>query len=358
MREFRHILHSAGCKQVLCRLEAVRGNVPHSLAARAGRCVFSQQFDGNVANRTQSLPASETNAWRAVARVLRSPVDTVGSAVFPSQCRICEHPLLHLSRTPVCAECWRDLHEQSTENLCSVCGEHLGFGDLRFGVTQALEDSGKRRLCHLCERARPPFQQAVAFGVYEGRLRALIHLLKYERVETVAAPLGELLARAIANFEKLPEELTVIAVPLHASKQRERGFNQTVLLAEACVKGLRRAMPELRLKLVLRALGRQRGTESQSGLTPHQRRRNLRGAFFMAEPEKIAGRTVLLLDDIYTTGATARECTRTLLRGGAAAAYVATLARSQREGVAFWDAAMTRTGTFQENGTAATAMRH
>lgn len=276
-------------------------------------------------------------------RVFRYPLDTVGSAVFPSQCRICEHPLLHLSRTPVCAECWRDLHEQSTENLCGLCGEHLGFGDLRFGVTRGLEDSGRRRLCHLCERARPPFQQAVAFGVYEGRLRALIHLLKYERVETAAVPLGTLLARAIANFEGLPETLTVVAVPLHQSKEHERGFNQTVLLAGACVKALRNIMPHLRLKPALRALGRQRGTESQSGLTPHQRRRNLRGAFFVADPEKIAGQSVLLLDDIYTTGATARECARTLLRGGAAAVYVATLARSQREGVAFWDAAASKT---------------
>jgi ComF family protein len=319
-------------------LEAVRGSVPHSLAARVGRCVFSQRFDRNAANRAQGLPVSETNAWRAVVRVLRSPVDTVGSAVFPSQCRFCEHPLLHLSRTPVCAECWRDLHEQSTENLCELCGENLGFGGSRF----AAADLFAPRLCALCERARPPFHQTVAFGVYEGTLRALIHLLKYERVESAAAPLGALLARSIANFENLPEALTVVAVPLHRLKEHERGFNQTVLLAGACVKTLRKTMPHVQLRSAVRALGRQRGTESQSGLTPHQRRRNLRGAFFVAEPERIAGSAVLLLDDIYTTGATARECTRTLMRGGAAAVYVATLARSQREGVAFWDAAATR----------------
>lgn len=199
-------------------------------------------------------------------------------------------------------------------------------------------------MCHLCERARPPFQQAVAYGVYEGTLRALIHLLKYEQIPTVAAPLGALLAKSIESMKNVadfPDSLTVVAVPLHATKERQRGFNQTILLAENAARALHKLRSELHLTMALRALGRQRGTESQSGLTPHQRRKNLRGAFFVAEPEQVIGRSVLLLDDIYTTGATARECTQTLLRGGAARVYVATLARSQREGVAFWDSAAT-----------------
>lgn len=196
-------------------------------------------------------------------------------------------------------------------------------------------------MCDLCERARPPFQQAVAYGVYEGTLRALIHLLKYERIAPVAVPIGELLAQSIAKFKNLPNSLTVIAVPLHTAKERERGFNQTILLAEAAVRALHRNLPQMHFEMAPGALGRQRRTDSQSGLTPHQRRINLRGAFFAAEPERIQGRAILLLDDIYTTGATARECSRTLLRAGAASVYVATLARSQREGVAFWDSAVT-----------------
>ncbi|MGC1782624.1 MAG: ComF family protein [Acidobacteriaceae bacterium] len=276
-------------------------------------------------------------AWRAVARVLRSPIDAVSCAVFPSRCRLCDQSLLHFSETPVCADCWRDLHEQPTNHLCAICGEQLGFGDLRFAVSASAQESAA--LCEMCERARPPFEQAVAYGVYEGTLRALIHLLKYERVAAAAKPLGVLLAESIGNFASLPDSLTVVAVPLHATKERERGFNQTILLAEATVKALQKHRPHLRLHLAFRALGRKRGTESQSGLTPHQRRKNLRGAFFVAESDKIAGQPVLLLDDIYTTGTTARECAQTLLRGGAAAVYVATLARSQREGVAFWDSA-------------------
>lgn len=301
-----------------------------------GRCVFPRQSPKSL-DRASTLPPSEMAAWRAVARVLRSPVDAVSCTVFPSLCRLCNQPLLHVSAAPICAVCWDDLPEQIPTQLCTVCGEQLSVGGLRFAAKATRQSLGVGSLCPLCERLRPPFQLAVAYGAYEGTLRALIHLLKYERIPTVAAPLGELLARTIARREDLPPVLTVVAVPLHTIKQRERGFNQTVLLAETTVRSLRKQRSDLQLRLDLEAMGRQRATENQSGLTPHQRRRNLRGAFFIRQPERIAGRAILLLDDIYTTGATARECTRTLLRAGAASVHVATLARSQREGVAFWD---------------------
>ena len=309
-----------------------------------GRCVFPRQSPRSP-DRASTLPPSEMAAWRAVARVLRSPVDAVSCAVFPALCRLCNQPLLHLSTAPICADCWADLPEQIPDNLCTVCGERLSVGGLRFATTSALRASGGENLCHLCERARPPFQLAVAYGEYEGTLRALVHLLKYERIPTIAAPLGALLAGTIARCQDLPPSLTVVAVPLHGSKQRERGFNQTVLLAEATLRSLRQRRPDLELQAAFEAMGRQRATENQSGLKPHQRRRNVRGAFFVRQPEKVAGRAMLLLDDIYTTGATARECTRTLLGAGAFSVHVATLARSQREGVAFWDAVGTGSRT-------------
>jgi ComF family protein len=244
--------------------------------------------------------------------------------------------LLHLSTAPICAVCWADLPEQIPDNLCTLCGERLSVGGLRFATTA--RSSEGENLCHLCERARPAFHLAVAYSEYEGTLRALIHLLKYEHIPTIAGPLGKLLAGTIARRLDLPPSLTVVAVPLHGRKQRERGFNQTALLAEATVRSLRRQRPDLELQVAFEAMGRQRATETQAGLTPHQRRRNVRGAFFVRQPEQVAGRAMLLLDDIYTTGATARECTRTLLSAGALSVHVATLARSQREGVAFWDA--------------------
>ena len=292
------------------------------------------------------MPPSQISAWRAVARVLRSPLDAVSCAAFPSRCRLCDHPLIHFRQTPVCQQCWLELQQQSPIDLCTICGEHLGWGDLRFSPRSGTD---VRSLCELCERARPPFVQAAAYGVYADTLRALIHLLKYERVPPVAVPLGALLAQSVQHFGNLPAHMTVVAVPLHAGKQRERGFNQSALLAAAAVRALGRIRPQTHFTAAFHALERSRGTDSQSNLTPRQRRLNLRGAFSLGRPEQIAGRAILLLDDIYTTGATARECTRTLLGAGAASVHVATLARSQREGIAFWDTAAAGKNAFGDS---------
>jgi len=173
-------------------------------------------------------------------------------------------------------------------------------------------------------------------------LRSLIHLLKYDGILPVAERLGCLLAEAIVKLEgdsgTAPDwaerEVLVIAVPLHPAKKKQRGFNHAELLAKAAVRELRRRRPEWKLTLAGGGLERRKATLSQAGLSPHQRRANLRGVFFAAQPELVAGRQILLIDDIYTTGATARACSRVLRRAGAASVRVATVARPQRENVA------------------------
>ena len=110
---------------------------------------------------------------------------------------------------------------------------------------------------------------------------------------------------------------------------------------------IRRRHPQLGLHLESSLLKRVRITVSQAGLTTHQRRQNLRGAFFAPHSGRLAGRHVLLIDDIYTTGATARACSRVLMNAGAASVRVATVARAQREGVASWDTGFLQTG-FQQ----------
>jgi predicted amidophosphoribosyltransferase len=119
------------------------------------------------------------------------------------------------------------------------------------------------------------------------------------------------------------------------------------LLARAAMAAMRRRHPQLGLHLESSLLKRVRVTLSQAGLTTHQRRQNLRGAFFAPLPGRLAGRHVLLIDDIYTTGATARACSRVLMNAGAASVRVATVARAQREGVASWDTGFLRAG-FQQ----------
>jgi ComF family protein len=204
--------------------------------------------------------------------------------------------------------------------LCPVCGERM----LAPFIVSA--EPGES-LCGLCQRLRPPYVRAMAYGSYDGGLRELIHLLKYEKVRPAANVLGRMLSEIIDELKPAFGEapVLVVPVPLHASKKRERGFNQSELMARAAVK---QSSLGSRLEVGPDLLERSRITHSQIGLSRHQRRENIRGAFLVAKPEKVAGREVLLIDDVFTTGTTVSECARILRRAGASKVFVATAART------------------------------
>jgi ComF family protein len=237
--------------------------------------------------------------------------------LFPAECRICDAPLIRISRLPVCETCLEALRPLAG-SLCGVCGEAL--------LSPAFLERSEPR-CGLCQRLHPPFEKAVAYGSYDGGLRDLIHLLKYQQVRPAGAVLGRMLAETVSVLESdLPTgPILIIPVPLHAKKRSQRGFNQSEVIARAALKHLNR--PE-RFRISVGALLRRRETESQIGLTRHQRRENLRGAFVVSDPEQITQCNVLLVDDVYTTGTTVSECARVLRRAGVNRVYVATVART------------------------------
>lgn len=242
--------------------------------------------------------------------------------LFPSDCRICGQPLLNISRLPVCPDCL-DQIEPVRGRVCSICGE-------RVLSSYAISDPDGLTRCPVCRRIERPFERAVAYGSYDGGLRELIHLLKYNGVRPAAAVLGRMLAEAIAGLhsglhsEFLQPTILVIPVPLYKGKRRQRGFNQAELIARAALKYLHDEKLHIRVDL----LHRIRDTHSQIGLTSHQRRENLRGAFAVESAADITGADVILVDDVYTTGTTASECARVLTRAGARRVWVATVART------------------------------
>lgn len=235
--------------------------------------------------------------------------------------------------TPVCEACLKSVRAQ-TATLCRRCGEALDMEGVRYAGQFPLEGL----LCAPCRRVPPSFERAVAYATYRNELREMIHLLKYERMAAIAKPLGRLLARSIETLEQeAAPELLVVAVPLFPGKERERGYNQAVLLADAALAHLKTTRPSWRLVAAHTAIRRVKDTRSQFELTPKGRRNNLQGAFTVSDKSNLVGREVLLVDDIYTTGATARACAQALRRAGAAKVWVATLSRAQPEMVASWN---------------------
>jgi ComF family protein len=174
-------------------------------------------------------------------------------------------------------------------------------------------------LCMVCRESLVNFDSAYSFGSYEGTLRKLIHLYKYGKVETLAEPLGRLLLRSLPLDQKFD---LIVAMPMHWLKRWQRGFNQAELLARPVARRY-----GLQLASHLRRI---RYTKPQAGLSEAQRRQNLRNVFSVAKPSHVAGKRVLIVDDVFTTGATLRAAAAALKQAGAAYVCALTLARADR----------------------------
>lgn len=229
--------------------------------------------------------------------------------LMPPQCLHCDAPVG--SRGSLCAACWTSLkliERPFCERLALPFGYDPGAGALS---PEAIADP-------------PPFGRLRAVAGFEGAARELVHRLKYRDRLDLAAAMARWMARAAA--ELVPAAELVVPVPLYRWRLWGRRFNQSAELAAALAREIGRPMPPL-------ALQRIKPTRRQVGLSAEQRRDNVRGAFAV-DPQRrgeIAGRHVLLVDDVYTTGATAKAATRALLRAGATGVDVAVFARVVRD---------------------------
>lgn len=223
----------------------------------------------------------------------RTLVDPLLAVVFPSRCPACGSGVAHPSRGPLCESCWQRLPRHGSPR-CSC------------GVPLAPRAPGQ---CGRCRRGLSPFEAGASLGPYEGVLRTLLHELKYHGRRKVAARLAEALLTSPGVVRVVEPGVVLVPVPLHPRRWRERGYNQSELLAQELARrtGLEVAAP---------ALVRRKDTAPQTGLGAAGRRANVAGAFAVRKRARIVGRTVVLVDDVFTTGATARACAHALRAAG------------------------------------------
>jgi ComF family protein len=185
-------------------------------------------------------------------------------------------------------------------------------------------------LCGACRASDPSFDLARAFGIYRGTLRLLILQLKFQRRERLGRRLGALLTHAWSKLGGLVdgEPLHIVPVPLFRLRERERGYNQARLLAEGLKHSLDRTPAGRKMKIDAGLLVRNRATLPQAGLKLHARKENVRNAFEVVKPGLAAGRQVILVDDVMTTGATLSACAAALRKQGAAKVYALAMARA------------------------------
>jgi ComF family protein len=228
--------------------------------------------------------------------------------IYPMDCAECLGPARDRRLPFFCHPCWESIRPLNGP-LCPCCGQP-------FGSPVALTHS-PGHLCGNCRESPPAFDCARSPYAYEGVLARAIHMFKYRKCPSLASPLADLM---LVWREKIPPVDLVLAVPLHPKRLRVREFNQSLLLAH-------RLATRLGLPLSLNHLLRVRPTLPQTELHRADRVQNVRRAFAAQQADGLQGRTVLLVDDVFTTGATVNECAKALRRAGVKGVFVWTLAR-------------------------------
>ncbi len=242
---------------------------------------------------------------------LRVSLEYLLSWIYPEKCRECGVLIQRLqSSDPAvvqnrffCCDCW-DKIEDIGPRYCPVCSHP-------FQSAAALSHS-PTHVCGDCRRDPPYFTKAITPYRYEGALIKAVQLFKYEEQVALAKLLSDLLLGALTGL-KID---VVMGIPLHPKKLRSRSFNQSVLLAK-------RLALHFSWPLYVDVMSRTRETLPQVGLSKKARQKNIRGVFSVQRPEQISGQCVLLVDDVYTTGATLKEGAKTLRKAGAKEVFVA-----------------------------------
>jgi len=250
--------------------------------------------------------------------MLRPLLVSLRQLVLPAHCAACGAPAPPDWRAPLCGKCGRTLAQLMEMSYCPRCGRHAG--------PHTWDESG----CLFCRLYPIRHDATVRVGAYADPLRSLILRCKDERRAEIAPFLGRLLADRVALAPWADRVDVVVPVPLHWGRRIRRGFNQAEILSRF-VAGAGNG------RVARRRLLRVRPTPHQSRLAADRRRANVRGAFEVRRrAADLAGRRVLLVDDVMTSGTTVAECTRVLKKAGAREVYVAVVATADYDEPGAW----------------------
>ena len=233
--------------------------------------------------------------------------------LIPSNCVVCDGKLSYQKPYQVCPRCWEQL--PLIRHYCPSCGQPYASFSRTPGAPL--------HICGTCRQGiRPYLARARSIGLYQGVLKQLIQHFKYHQKSSLGPQLAGWM------IQHMPDELNpasldyILPVPLHIKRLREREFNQALVLAKSIAHHYRRP-------LMVHNLYRRIFHQPQAQLRSKQRMVNIKGAFGVRYPHKLRQKSLLLIDDVYTTGATVRECAQVLLKAGADRVEVLTLARTE-----------------------------
>jgi ComF family protein len=229
--------------------------------------------------------------------------------LLPADCAACHAPLSVDPIPHFCSDCWSAIVPPSRA-ACARCDRPF--------VSPLATAYSPHHLCHSCAERPPAYTKAWTLYPYRPPLQDAICLFKYRGKVALATPLAGLMIDRLPPLESID---LAMPVPLHVERLREREFNQALLLADRIGRYL--GVPVSCSDLIRTA-----PAPAQTTLSRKDRLRNLRGAFAVPRPESIAGKRILLIDDVFTTGATVNECAKTLRKAGSGDVFVLTLGRT------------------------------
>lgn len=237
---------------------------------------------------------------------MRNFLKSLKELVYPAVCLVCNKHLEDIQTMHLCPKCLASFSFISSP-MCSCCGGEF------------ISKSGDDHLCSICLATPYSFSKARSLLLYNDNAAHLIHSFKYGRRTAALSTFKAFWDKSLLRKEFVHPDL-VLPVPLHIERLRWRGYNQALLLAELFFQDQKKKVDPF---LLIRV----KNTSPQTGLKGRTRRKNLRGAFAVKYPHKIAAKKILLIDDVFTTGTTLNECAHTLIKMGAESVQAFTLAR-------------------------------